>query len=92
MQNHEGLLRVLQHFDGLFSTSANKTGQPTPLSLEQVDSEVLAMADFCVGEPVGAGTVLPSTILDCSGDVIKMVREGAFSRQKLEMLSGFSIE
>jgi len=47
---------------------------------------LLQLAQKC--EKLGA---LPSTILDCTGDVIKIVRQGAFSLEKLACLSKNSL-
>ena len=84
---HAGLLDVLTHFDALFSTSANKSGAPTPESVFAIDSSILAHVDMVIANDTVEGLVaVPSTILDCSGDVVRVVREGAFSILELEKL------
>ena len=78
---HTGLQRLLAHCDGLFSTSANKTGKPVPASFDELDldigKQVRAMVEDYPGE--SCREVVPSTILDCSDGTIKVVREGAYS-------------
>ena len=39
--NHKGLQSILSRCEGLFSTSANKTGVPVPESIYQVDKTIL---------------------------------------------------
>ncbi len=77
--NHEGLLKLLMRFPALFSTSANKAGDPTPTRLEDLDP-VLADNVALLIEG-GANSVLPSTLVDATGDEIRIVREGAYSRE-----------
>lgn len=92
--NHAGLLSTLAHFDGLFSTSANLSGQPVPTTIEQVDVSIVSRITGIVLESEGepeSSTLLPSTILDCTGSEPRMVREGAFSRVQLEALCGIHI-
>lgn len=83
---HDALLRLLVHFDGLFSTSANKSGCPVPLSLDQLDEDVMQAVEWIVidNEKTTGQTQLPSTIIDCSGTNIRVVREGAFPVKELE--------
>lgn len=81
---HVGLLQLLQKFDGLFSTSANLAGEPVPVSLAAVDQSIKdAVAQLVDGQQEET----PSTILDCTGDTIKLVRAGAYpiSFDKLRM-------
>ena len=80
MPDHEGLQQLLTHFEGLFSTSANISGQPVPDTLEEVDPAILAQCAALVLDSPGVmnSTTEPSTILDCTGDEIKVVRQGAF--------------
>ncbi len=84
MPNHAGLLSLLQQVPGLFSTSANKAGQPVPLSIQDLDPEIIAAVDYLVVDEQAESSTLPSTILDCTGEQIKLVREGAYSLEQLE--------
>lgn len=95
MPDHEGLQKLLTHFEGLFSTSANISGSPVPETLEEVDPSILAhCAALILDSPLSSvrpdvfGVALakaevlrdnlPSTILDCTGQEVKVIRQGAF--------------
>jgi L-threonylcarbamoyladenylate synthase len=91
--DHEALQTLALRCGGLFSTSANKTGMPVPESVERVDAGILAMVS-CV---VRNGTQnkenvpkQPSTILDCTGDVVRVVRTGAYPIDALATIYGKS--
>lgn len=77
---HPGLLRLLESFDGLFSTSANKSGQEPPQTLDQIDLSILEQINMIIMDKDRIpGQNLPSTILDVSdGKTINVVRQGAY--------------
>lgn len=83
---HTGLLTLLESFDGLFSTSANLSGQKPPESIDEIDPSILSHIDYIVvDQEQRAEKSLPSTILDISdGKSIKVVREGAYPVPRLE--------
>jgi len=81
--DHEGLLRLLHRFDALYSTSANLKGKPVPANLEGVDASILESVSCVVLNDDESGSTLASTIIDCTGNKPKIVREGAFAREKL---------
>lgn len=85
MPDHVGLLSLLKKIPMLFSTSANKTGEAVPCSIQGIDQTILNAIDYIIidGQQKEKETQ-PSTILDCSGDGIKLVREGAFSIEEIE--------
>lgn len=78
--DHAGLQRLLAHCDGLFSTSANKAGEPVPATPEELDPDIIKQVGLVVGDRPGDSSqaILPSTILDCSDGTIRVVREGAY--------------
>lgn len=79
---HDGLLQLLAHFDGLFSTSANSSGDPVPSSIEQVNDDIMhSVACIVLNNEYGSAqsAAIPSTIIDCTGDQLVVVRQGAFS-------------
>jgi L-threonylcarbamoyladenylate synthase len=78
--DHAGLLQLLSHFNGLFSTSANNSGQPVPDSLEEVDQSILNAVACVVMNDFHKKTesALPSTIIDCTGEKLVIVRQGPF--------------
>jgi len=97
---HIGLQKILKNYDGLFSTSANKSNQPPPVTLENVDQDICSRVALCVVD-VGSHITeknLPSTILNFSECTkldnpeqpckVKVVREGAYSIKELERFYG----
>ena len=78
---HAGLQSVLAHFDGLFSTSANKSGEPVPVAADQLDSDLVKRVSFVVVDQETDGShEQPSTIIDVSQiGKAKIVRPGAYS-------------
>ncbi len=100
---HKGLQKILQNFDGLFSTSANKANHPTPKNHQNLDPEIIKQVKFILIEK-NVDTenklyqTLPSTIIDVSSicisetDIsdngIKVVRKGAYSIKELEKTYG----
>lgn len=86
---HDGLLQVLKQFDGLLSTSANRAGNLVPSSMQEVDPALRAHVDACITN--GDVMSVPSTILDCSGDGIVLVREGAYPIAELERIAAVRI-
>jgi L-threonylcarbamoyladenylate synthase len=86
---HKGLLDVLQHCDGLLSTSANKAGLPVPATIHEVDAQILQQVDCTItDDQAQKEEILPSTILNCTGDQIVVVREGAYKIADLERIAG----
>lgn len=83
--NHPGLLQLLSHFDALFSTSANRSGQPVPGSIEEVDASILdAVACVVLNDNTEKEkSTLASTIIDCTKEKPVIVRQGAFDAHKL---------
>lgn len=90
--DHAPLRAVLKNFDGLFSTSANKAGQSVPRSFDEVDPDILNQVSYVVLDRDREPELLPSTILDCTGKTIKVVREGAYPITQLEKVAGVSFE
>lgn len=81
--DHAGLLELLQHFDALYSTSANTSGKPVPASLEDIEDSIMQAVACIILNENEAESTLPSTIIDCTGEKIKIVREGALPVEKL---------
>ena len=80
---HEGLHDLLKDFDGLFSTSANKAGEPIPCTIDEIDPSIKNHVAALVLNAEENKVCTPSTILDCTQDCIQLVREGAISRDEL---------
>jgi len=85
--DHQGLLKLLQHYDGLFSTSANINGGIVPDSIKNVDQIILQqVGTICLDEGQLIYPQLSSTILNCSTGTIEVVRSGSFSIDILQNL------
>ncbi|MBT3456309.1 L-threonylcarbamoyladenylate synthase [bacterium] len=94
MPLHKGLLNLLQHFDGLFSTSINKTGQPVCQKFSDIDEHVLKNVLHLIGENSDPKFVYPSTastIIDCTASQLKVVREGAITCAEIERECGVPV-
>ena len=81
------LLQLLTFFNGLFSTSANLAGKEVPSQIEQLDSVIINSVEYIVLDKINEKSSfpnLPSTIIDCTQDEFKILREGAFSVKKLQ--------
>lgn len=83
--DHTGLLQLLARFEGLFSTSANSTGEPVPDVMDQVNSAIMDSVACIVMNDADqkAQLSMPSTIIDCTGERLVVVREGAFDARRL---------
>ncbi len=86
MPNHLPLREICGYFDyGLYSTSANISGQAIPEGLDQVDTAILD-ACCCVISDDQKSDKVASTIIDLTSDDLKMVRHGSVSEQKIREL------
>lgn len=90
--SHRGIERlVAQSGQPLTSTSANRPGGPpapgsdklAELFRDEVDSGLLLVLDGGV-----LGNVPPSTLVDCTDAVPRMIREGAIPRAELRRAAG----
>ncbi len=59
---------------GIVATSANFSGEESPKSLEEISSDFLNSVDGVVG--VGDGGGKSSTVVDCMGEEMKVLRQG----------------
>ncbi len=96
---HDGLLNLLAHFDGLFSTSANKSGCPIPQHINDLAKPLIKkIAHIVVDEPGGGGGLQPSTIIDFSLAMdnsihpVRVLRNGAYAIKDIEKHYGASFE
>lgn len=98
------LQKLLDSFDGLFSTSANKAMEHPPKTLDDINPEIIekveciitddkAINDQTIDESSSSLPNLPSTIIDVSdNNEIKVLREGAYSIKELEDYYGEKFE
>jgi L-threonylcarbamoyladenylate synthase len=90
--DHRPLLELLAHFNALFSTSANYTGKPVPETPGEIEPSLLKEVAYIVLDESAERASVASTIIDCTTDTIKMVREGAFTRKDIEHACGLKID
>ncbi len=84
---HDGLLKLLPSFDGLFSTSANKTIMPAPKTKNDIEADLIEKTAYLVVDEQEAQKAQASTIIDLTepqNSVIKVVRKGNFAIEKLK--------
>ncbi|WDZ88243.1 L-threonylcarbamoyladenylate synthase [Micromonospora cathayae] len=82
MPLHPVALEVLRETGPMAVSSANKTGQPAALTAEEARDQL----GYAVRAYLEAGPCpdpVPSTIVDLTGDVPRLVREGAIAVEKL---------
>ena len=90
--SHRAVARLIQLLDQpLTSTSANRPGQAPAAGAEQL--VILFQSAYDDGELMvldggTLGNVPPSTIVDCTGPVARLVREGALPRVELRKAVG----
>jgi L-threonylcarbamoyladenylate synthase len=96
--NHPVALGLLEAFEraggkGVAAPSANRFGNVSPTTAEAVSDELrdyLADGDLILdGGPCDVG--VESTIIDCTGDVPKILRPGAITEEMIEESTGLDV-
>jgi len=88
--DHEGLQRVLHEFDGLFSTSANKSMETPPHMFDQISPDLLKQVSCVIVDEKESEVEKASTLIDLSDPdntkdfPFEIVREGAYCKSKLQ--------
>lgn len=73
----------------LAASSANQHGGPSPRTCGEAIEQIGARCGFALDAgPTATG--LDSTIIDCSGDAVRILREGAIDRQEVARILGVS--
>ena len=75
----------------LTSTSANRPGQPPapgPERIADVFADELARGELLILDGGALGNVPPSTVVDCTGPMPVLIREGALPRSELRRAVG----
>ena len=81
---HGGLLRLLREFNGLFSTSANRSGRPVPTGIDELSYEIIESVK-CIVRDETEEKRLPSTMVDFSREnKWVVVREGSITKSEIE--------
>ena len=74
---HEpSIAQVALAVGGLFSTSANLSTMPVATTLASVDKKILQKIDGIIADQGQEYAQIPSTILDCTQDAVRLVRQG----------------
>jgi tRNA threonylcarbamoyl adenosine modification protein (Sua5/YciO/YrdC/YwlC family) len=82
MPLHPVAIEVLREVGPMCVTTANKIGRPAPLTAEEAREQL----EYAVRIYLEAGPALdpaPSTVVDMSGEVPRVLREGAIPFEKL---------
>lgn len=83
---HPRLAVAIDATGAVLATSANRTGQPAPHRLEDVDAALLAQVDVAVdGGPTGG---LASTVVDVTGPEPAILRQGPVDLEEIRRLIG----
>ncbi|MEP6589645.1 MAG: L-threonylcarbamoyladenylate synthase [Gemmatimonadota bacterium] len=90
--SHRAMARLIKAIGRpLTSTSANRPGGPPapgPERLVELFPEAVASGDLLILDGGVLGNVPPSTLVDCTGPVPRLVREGAIPRDELRRRAG----
>lgn len=88
---HPLALQLLDAFGGgLAAPSANRFGHVSPTTADAVRAELGDDVDLVLdGGPCRVG--VESTIVDCSSDAPRVLREGGISRERLRALLGYEV-
>ncbi len=80
--DHPQLQAIAKQMNGLFSTSANRMGHPTPHTITALDQHIAQNVSLIIDDQRPRENK-PSTILDCTNKKIKIIREGAYPISQL---------
>jgi L-threonylcarbamoyladenylate synthase len=90
--SHVGIARLIAALGRpLTSTSANRPGQPPapgPDRIADMFGPEIARGQLLLLDGGVLGNVPPSTLVDCTGPIPRMVREGAIPRAELRRAAG----
>ncbi|MGH7590760.1 MAG: L-threonylcarbamoyladenylate synthase, partial [Gemmatimonadales bacterium] len=90
--SHADVARLIRALgEPLTSTSANRPGTPPAPGadrLAEAFGEAVASGQLLVLDGGVLGNVPPSTLVDCTGSVARLIREGAIPRTELRRAVG----
>ena len=88
MPNHPVALKLLQSAGPLAVTSANLSGQANTTNAQEVLAQLGGRIDLIIDGGIAPGGV-PSTVVDCTGEDLIILREGPISLEAMQaILSG----
>ena len=82
LPDHEVARTLLRAAGPMAVTSANISGQPSPSSAEEVFAQLDGRIELIIDGGKTPGGV-PSTVVDCTGEKIKIVREGPITLEEI---------
>jgi tRNA A37 threonylcarbamoyladenosine synthetase subunit TsaC/SUA5/YrdC len=89
---HAGIARLVAALGyPLTSTSANRPGQPPAPGVDTIAAsfrDAIEQGELVVLDGGALGNVPPSTLVDCTGPVPRLIREGAIPRAELRRAAG----
>lgn len=80
--DHEVARALLRAAGPMAVTSANISGQPSPSTAQEVLAQLGGRIDLIIDGGTTPGGV-PSTLVDCTGNELKILREGPISLQEI---------
>lgn len=84
--DHKGLQTILADLPfGLYSTSANISGESVPRSFSEIAPQIKEACACYIDDQEGCKD-LPSTIIDCTQGVLRVIRSGAYPIDRLQEL------
>ncbi|MBR3216242.1 MAG: L-threonylcarbamoyladenylate synthase, partial [Exiguobacterium sp.] len=88
MPNHPAALELIRKSGlGLAAPSANRSGRPSPTTAQHVADDLTGrIAGIVDGGPTGIG--VESTVVDCTGDTVTILRPGGVTREEMEAVIG----
>ncbi len=92
---HPGMQALLQQCGLLFSTSANISGEPIPESVGEINPAICKAVSAVIKSSNGNSKseqhhTMPSTIIDCSHDPVRVIRAGNFDLKLLSPILGYT--
>jgi len=81
--NHEVARALLRAAGPMTVTSANISGQPSPSTAQEVFAQLGGRIDMIIDGGTTPGGV-PSALVDCTGDEMKILREGPISLEEIK--------
>jgi L-threonylcarbamoyladenylate synthase len=81
--DHELARAILRAAGPLAVTSANISGQPSPISAEEVYAQLKGRIPLIIDGGKTPGGI-PSTLVDCTTDELEILREGPISLETIE--------
>ena len=87
MPNHAFALDLLRSAGPLAVTSANLSGQENPVSAQDVLAQLNGRIELVIDGGNAPGGV-PSTVVDCTGEQARILRQGAIAAEEIAKIVG----